>query len=164
MRKQYLICLSVVLFCMAAIPALAQNAALVGTVRDSQQGIVPGAMVTLTNVDTGVTAVTHTNELGNYEFPTVRPGNYSVRVEQPGFRSFVASVTLAVGQRARIDATLQVGEVSAEVTVQETAGTVQTESSALGDVVDPKRIQDIPLNGRFFLDLAMKIGRASCRE
>ena len=155
MRKQYLICLSVVLFCMAAIPALAQNAALVGTVRDSQQGIIPGAMVTLTNVDTGVTAVTHTNELGNYEFPTVRPGNYSVRVEQPGFRSFVASVTLAVEQRARIDATLQVGEVSAEVTVQETAATVQTESSALGDVVDPKRIQDIPLNGRFFLDLAM---------
>jgi hypothetical protein len=155
MRKRYLICLSVVLCFVAAIPALAQNAALVGTVRDSQQGIIPGAMVTLTNVDTGVSAVTHTNELGNYEFPTVRPGNYSVRIEQPGFRSFVAPVTLAVEQRARIDATLQVGELSAEVTVQETAGTVQTESSALGDVVDPKRIQDIPLNGRFFLDLAL---------
>src|SRR4029077_15132792 len=69
--------------------------------------------------------------------------------------SFVATVTLAVEQRARVDATLQVGEVSAEVTVQEAAALVQTESSALGDVVDSKRIAEIPLNGRFFLDLAM---------
>jgi hypothetical protein len=148
-------CLAVVLCFGAVVPARAQNAALVGTVRDSQQGIIAGAMVTLTNVDTGVGSVTHTDELGNYEFPTVRPGNYSVRAEQPGFRAFVATVTLAVEQRARVDATLPVGEISAEVTVQETAAAVQTESSALGDVVDPKRIQDIPLNGRFFLDLAM---------
>src|SRR5215471_16410414 len=155
MRKLYLIFIAVVLCFGVAIPALAQNAALVGTVRDAQQGIIAGAMVTLTNVGTGVSSVTHTDELGNYEFPTVRPGNYSVRAEQPGFRAFVATVTLAVQQRARVDPTLQVGEISAEVTVQETAATVQTESSALGDVVDPKRIQDIPLNGRFFLDLAL---------
>src|SRR4029077_14399041 len=69
--------------------------------------------------------------------------------------SFVAMVSLAVEQRARVDATMQVGEVSAEVTVQASPNAVQTESSALGDVVDPKRIEDIPLNGRFFLDLAM---------
>src|SRR5579862_9894405 len=135
MKKHCWICLGVVVCFLAAIPALAQNAALVGTVRDSQQGIIAGAMVTLTNVDTGVSATTHTDEMGNYEFPTVRPGRYSVRAEQPGFKSFVEPVTLVVEQRSRVDATLQVGEVSAEVTVQETAGTVQTESSALGDVV-----------------------------
>src|SRR5712671_5481452 len=118
MRKQYLVCMGVVLCVLAAIPAFAQNAALVGTVRDAQQGVIAGAMVTLTNVGTGVGSTTRTNELGNYEFPTVRPGNYSVRAEQPGFRSFVAMVSLAVEQRARVDATLQVGEVSAEVTVQ----------------------------------------------
>ncbi len=155
MRRLYLICFAVVLCCLATIPALAQNASLVGTVRDAQQGIIAGATATLTNVDTGVSATTQTNELGNYEFPTVRPGNYSVKAEQPGFRSFVQTLTLAVQQRARVDAVLQVGEVTAEVTVQAAAAAVQTESSALGDVVDPKRIADIPLNGRFFLDLAL---------
>jgi hypothetical protein len=155
MRKPYLICLAAVLCLVGVIPALAQNAALVGTVRDSQQGIIAGAMVTVTNVDTGASTVTHTDELGNYEFPTLRPGRYSVRTEQPGFKSFVETVTLVVEQRARVDATLQIGEVSAEVTVQETAATVQTESSALGDVVESNKIAQMPLNGRFFLDLAM---------
>src|SRR3989449_8441083 len=112
-------------------------------------------MVTLQNLDTGVELTTMTNELGNYEFPTVRPGNYSVRVELSGFRRFVQNVALAVSQRSRVDATLQVGDVSAEVTVQETTTVVQTESSALGDVVHSRDLVNIPLNGRFFLDLAL---------
>src|SRR3989454_5537833 len=112
-------------------------------------------MVTLQNLDTGVELTTMTNELGNYEFPTVRPGSYSVRVELSGFRRFVQNVVLAVSQRSRIDATLQVGAISAEVTVQETTTVVQTESSALGDVVHSRDLVNIPLNGRFFLDLAL---------
>src|SRR5207253_9064685 len=87
MRKQHLlVCL--MCLCFGAIPAFAQNAALVGTVRDSQQGIIPGVRVTLKNLDTGVEVTTMSNELGNYEFPTVRPGSYTVKVEQAGFRSF----------------------------------------------------------------------------
>src|SRR5438094_799218 len=146
---------AIVFVCSATIPALAQNAALVGTVRDAQQALIPDVMVTLQNLDTGVELTTMTNELGNYEFPTVRPGNYSVRVEISGFRRFVQNVALAVSQRSRVDATLQVGDVSAEVTVQETTTVVQTESSALGDVVHSRDLVNIPLNGRFFLDLAL---------
>src|SRR3989454_11870171 len=112
-------------------------------------------MVTLQNLDTGVELTTMTNELGNYEFPTVRPGSYSVRVELSGFRRFVQNIVLAVNQRGRVDATLQVGDISAEVTVQETTAAVQTESSALGDVVQSRDLVNIPLNGRFFLDLAL---------
>src|SRR2546427_1960689 len=156
MIKRFSVCLAIVFVCSAAIPALAQNAALVGTVRDAQQALIPGVMVTLQNLDTGVELTTMTNELGNYEFPTVRPGNYSVRVELSGFRRFVQNVALAVSQRSRVDATLQVGDVSAEVTVQETTTVVQTESSALGDVVHSRDLVNIPLNGRFFLDLAMR--------
>src|SRR5882672_3196353 len=104
MSKRSLICLAFVLGLMAAVPAFAQNAALVGTVRDSQQGIIAGAMVTLTNADTGISVTIQTDELGNYVFPTVRPGNYSVKAEQPGFRGFAANITLAVAQRARVDA------------------------------------------------------------
>src|SRR6266566_1394145 len=155
MIKLFSVCLAIVFVCSAAIPALAQNAALVGTVRDAQQALIPGVMVTLQNLDTGVELTTMTNELGNYEFPTVRPGNYSVRVELSGFRRFVQNVALAVSQRSRVDATLQVGDVSAEVTVQETTAVVQTESSALGDVVHSRDLVNIPLNGRFFLDLAL---------
>src|SRR6266704_2203991 len=155
MIKRLSVCLAIVFVCSATIPALAQNAALVGTVRDAQQALIPGAMVTLQNVDTSVELTTMTNELGNYEFPTVRPGSYSVRVELSGFRRFVQNVSLAVNQRSRIDATLQVGDISAEVTVQETTTVVQTESSALGDVVLSRDLVNIPLNGRFFLDLAL---------
>src|SRR5437773_4130847 len=155
MNKRVFVCLAIVFGCFGAIPALAQNAALVGTVRDSQQALIPGAMVTLQNLDTSVEFNSTTNELGNYEFPTVRPGNYSVRVELSGFRRFVQNVVLAVNQRGRVDATLQVGDISAEVTVQETTTVVQTESSALGDVVHSRDLVNIPLNGRFFLDLAL---------
>src|SRR5213592_139785 len=155
MIRRFSVCLAIVFVCSAAIPALAQNAALVGTVRDAQQALIPGVMVTLQNLDTGVELTTMTNELGNYEFPTVRPGSYSVRVELSGFRRFVQNVVLAVNQRSRVDATLQVGDVSAEVTVQEAAAVVQTESSALGDVVHSRDLVNIPLNGRFFLDLAL---------
>jgi len=156
MRKKHSICLAIVCLCLGAIPALAQNASLVGTVRDAQQAIVPGAMVTLQNTDTGVELTTISDELGNYEFPTVRPGNYSVKVELRGFQTFVqAPVVLAVSQRSRVDAVLRVGEISTIVSVEAAPATVQTETSSLGDVVDNKKIGDIPLNGRFFLDLAL---------
>src|SRR5437867_9914934 len=68
----------IVFFCLGAVPALAQNAALVGTVRDAQQAIIPEATVTLRNADTGVEQTAKSNEIGNYEFPAVRPGNYAV--------------------------------------------------------------------------------------
>jgi Carboxypeptidase regulatory-like domain len=156
MRKYNSIVFAIVFLCSAAIPALAQNAALVGTVKDAQQARIPGATVTLKNAGTGLEATTLSDEAGNYEFPSVRPGNYSLKVEEAGFRTFVqTAVVLAVGQRARIDATLQVGDVAAEISVVAGQALVQTESSALGDVVDNKKIVEIPLNGRFFLDLAL---------
>src|SRR2546421_10826117 len=102
MNKRVSVCLAIVFVCFGAIPALAQNAALVGTVRDSQQALIPRAMVTLQNLDTGVELTSTTKELGNYEFPTVRPGNYAVRVELSGFRRFVQNITLAVNHRDRV--------------------------------------------------------------
>src|SRR5204863_6005345 len=158
MIKRLSVCLAIVFVCSATIPALAQNAALVGTVRDAQQALIPGVMVTLQNLDTGVELTTMTNELGNYEFPTVRPGSYSLRVELSGFRRFVQNVALAVSQRSRVDATLQGGDVSAAVTVQETTTGVQTESSALGAVVQSRDSVNIPTNGRCFPDRAFMPG------
>ena len=139
-----------------SLPLLAQNAALVGTVTDPQQAGVPGAVVTLTNLDTGVAQTTRTGDDGIYEFPIVRPGRYSVKIEHAGFRTFVQSpVVIAVSERPRVNAELSLGETSSTVSVEASVTGVQTESSGLGEIVTSQKIVEIPLNGRFFLDLAL---------
>src|SRR5262249_43334953 len=146
MTKPQSIGFAIVLGLLGAVSSFAQNAALVGTVRDASQAVIPGATVRLTNIATGVELAATSDEMGSYEFPTVRPGNYSIKVEQAGFRNFVLqSLVLAVGERTRVDATLQVGAIQAAVTVEEVvATTVQTESSALGDVVPNRKIVEAP--------------------
>src|SRR5207247_8589620 len=99
MIRRLSVCLAIVFVCSATIPALAQNAALVGTVRDAQQALIPGVMVTLQNLDTDVELTTMTNELGNYEFSTLRPGSCSVRVALSGFRRSVLHGVVAVTTR-----------------------------------------------------------------
>src|SRR5260370_27346218 len=139
-----------------ALPLAAQNAAVVGTVSDAQQAVITGAKVTLTNLDTGVSLTTKSRDNGAYDFPFVKPGKYSLKVEEKGFETFVErEFTVAVDDRSRVDAVLRVGESSTIITVEASAGGVQTESSGLGSVVDSKRLAEIPLNGRFFLDLAL---------
>ena len=146
----------VVLFVAGCAPLMAQNAAVVGTVRDAQEAVIPNASVTLKNLDTGISQTTGTNEEGIYEFSRVRPGSYSIKVEKSGFKSFLQSpVVLEVDQRGRVDAKLDVGETSTVVSVEATDVRVQTESSSLGSVVTSKTIAELPLNGRFFLDLAL---------
>lgn len=141
---------------MCAAPAIAQNASLVGSVKDPQEAAMANVTVTLTNIQTGVSQTTKTDASGNFEFPFVKPGNYTLKAEQAGFRTFAQnSFPLAVDQRLRVDPVMQLGEASTTVTVEATVGGVLTESSSLGDVVDNKKIVEIPLNGRFFLDLAL---------
>src|SRR6266853_5725036 len=141
---------------LVAAPLAAQNAALVGSVKDAQNALIPNATVTMTSVDTNISQTVNTNAEGYYEFPVVKPGSYSLKVQHTGFQTFVQSqFVLNVDQRARIDASLEVGEASTIITVEANAGGVQTESSSLGSVVTSERIREIPLNGRFFLDLAL---------
>src|SRR2546422_6576258 len=114
---------------LMALPLAAQNAAVVGTVKDPQQAAIPDASVTLTNLDTGVSVNTKTDAAGNYEFAFVKPGSYSLKAEQKGFQTYVASrFPVAVDERVRIDPAVQLGEASTLVTVAENAIGVQTES------------------------------------
>src|SRR5258708_11878461 len=153
--RVYSFALVVFLF-LVALPAFAQNASLVGTVKDQQDASIPNVTVSLTNADSNVTQTTKTDAAGVYEFPFVKPGRYSVKVEQTGFKTFVQGpFVLAVDQRTRIDAVMQIGDAATTVTVEATPTGVQTESSSVGSVVDNKKIVEIPLNGRFFLDLAL---------
>lgn len=142
-------------FCLSPF-ASAQNAALSGTVKDAAEAVVPEVSITLTNAETQVSQKTTSDDSGNYEFSAVKPGAYSLKAERTGFKAFVQqNIILAVDQRARVDVSLQVGATADTVTVSESVTGVQTDTSSLGEVIETKKIVDIPLNGRFFLDLAL---------
>jgi hypothetical protein len=145
----------IVLTLLLVDAAVAQNSSLTGTVKDSQEATISEAILTLTDIEKQVTWKTVSNQLGLYDFPTLRPGTYSLKVEAPGFRVFrLQPVVLEVGQRARADATLVVGEVSSTVDVNAEVTGVQTETSSIGEVISTKKMAELPFNGRFFLDLA----------
>jgi len=138
------------------LPLAAQNASLAGTVKDQQGGVIPDAAVTLTSADTGVSQAITSDSSGNFEFPTVRPATYSVKVTQKGFQTYTQTgIILAVDERRRLEITMQLGDTTSVVSVEALTSTVSTESSTLGSVVENKKIVEIPLNGRFFLDLAL---------
>src|SRR6266849_5496491 len=123
--------LSVAVLCLItlALPLAAQNASLAGTARDPQQAAMPGVTVTLTNLDTGVALTTQTDATGNYEFPFVKPGRYSLKAEQKGFQTFMQNdLVLAVADRMRLDPNMQIGEASTLVTVAESGHAIPTES------------------------------------
>src|SRR6266566_2373674 len=146
------------IICFAANCA-AQNASLTGSVKDPQGAVVPTAVISLVDLGKQVAVKTVTNETGIYEFPILRPGTYELKAEAPGFQiSTVSPIDLAVDQRGRADVVLSVSGAATSVEVTAAGvSAVETESSSIGDVIGSKTISEIPLNGRFFLDLAVLV-------
>jgi len=143
---------------LLAAPALAQitTADLVGTIRDGTGAVVPGAQVTTTNEATGLSRSTVSDATGNYLITQLQPGTYVLSVELTGFRRYVRSgIELQVNQRAQIDVTLQLGEVSQTVEVTGAPPLLESQSSVLGSVIAENQIRDLPLNGRNFVQLAI---------
>ena len=139
----------------AALPLCAQNYGEInGTVSDPTGGVITGATVTVTNTATNIARSVQTNTSGNYTLPFLAPGVYDVQAEQAGFKaSRRAGVQLQVGAVARIDVAMEVGQVSEVVAVTGTAALLTTEGSAVGTVIENKRIVELPLNGRDYLKL-----------
>ena len=129
---------------------------ITGTVTDSSGGVVPKALVTVNNIATNAVRNAVTNDDGDFTVPLLPPGHYRVAVEKDGFRrSVLADVGLDVEQTARVDFTLQVGILNEEVQVNDTPPIIQTDTSALGQVIDGRLVHELPLNERNFLSFAL---------
>ena len=149
------ILLGTLLFAMSAF-AQFDTAEVLGTVRDNSGAIVPKAVVTLLNQDTGIQLKTTADESGNYDFFNVRVGRYTVTAELAGFTRFSATdVVVNVNARQRVDITLQVGAVTETIEVKGAAAALDTDSSEHGQVINTQQIVELPLNGRNYSDLAL---------
>jgi hypothetical protein len=144
---------ALLLSCAAAAQGV--RASLLGHVTDESGAAVPGAQVTITNAGTNETRTTETDASGNYVVPQLLPGEYTLSVELTGFKKEIRKgIVLETGQEARIDVSLKVGSVAETIEVSAESPLIQSESMAIGNVVDQKKIVELPLNGRDYLQLA----------
>lgn len=119
---------------------------LVGNVTDSSDAAIPGAKVTINHVATGTTREATTNESGIFRFPTIPPGTYTVTVQTDGFRAFSQSgVEVAVNSLTRVDARLEIGEVTERVTVEAGAVRLQTDRAEVRHEVDKTTMENVPI-------------------
>ena len=138
----------------ALLPA--QNSAIQGVVTDASSSVVPNATVTITNLDTAVASRATTNTQGLYLFPLLNPGRFKVECSAQGFASQqMPEVRLEVGQTALLDFELKPGALVETINVSASAILINSETSEVGQVIDSKRILEMPLNGRNYLQLAL---------
>jgi hypothetical protein len=141
---------------LAAIPAMAQlpTGTIAGVVKDASGGTVPDATVTASSVETDAVKTTTTGPDGAYRFSALQPGHYNVKVEKSGFKTQnQTGFTLDVAQELVVNAALEVGSSTQEVTVTGEAPLVETGTSALSGLVNDTKVAELPLNGRDFVDL-----------
>jgi len=122
---------------------------IVGTVTDNTGGVLASAKVTAKNLETSVTRSVETNASGEYTFSLLPIGNYTIAIEVAGFKTFTyPRIMLTTGDRARVDAQMQVGAVTETLEVQAEAAALQTDSATVGALVTNRAVQDLPVNGR----------------
>ncbi len=140
-----------VVWLIAAAASFGQTfyGSIVGVVTDPTGGAVPQANVTLTNIGTAERRAIATDGSGNYQFVNLVPGQYRVEVERAGFRRFTREpITVEVQSAVRIDVPMLVGDVNQVVEVTAQTPLLQTENAALGQVVEARKVLEMPLNGR----------------
>jgi hypothetical protein len=141
-------------FQFGALNAQTFYGSIVGTATDASGASVPGADVTLTNTATADRRTAQSNGDGNYEFVNLVPGHYRLDAQKTGFKHVTKDdIEVQVQATVRVDAGMQVGDVSQTVEVSAQAALLQTETSSLGTVVDQRKVQEMPLNGRNVLNL-----------
>src|SRR5580700_4307337 len=138
----------------AALPAQTTTGRILGTVQDQSGGVLPGAIVTITDVQRGVTRTLTADAAGEYVAPDLIPGTYKVRAEAKGFKAVEReNILLEVAQDVRIDFSLPAGDATQTITVTEEVPLLNTTSATLGGTLSNETINDLPLNGRNYENL-----------
>lgn len=143
---------------LSAVSLLAQvnSADLSGTVTDPARAVIRGAEVILVDEATGSRRVAHSDEQGRYHFLRLPPGSYQISAKQEGFQTKIRrGIELTVGREATLNLELEIGPVTSETVVTEAAPLVDTRSSGLSSAMDTRSIEELPLNGRDFAQLAL---------
>jgi len=151
--------MKVAVCCLAILLATgvvyAQSSEITGQVTDTSGAAVAGANIMVRHVSTGIARNGVTNQEGYYTFRLLSSGAYELAAKSDGFKSVTRSgITLEIGQTARIDFRLEVGEVREQVMVQDTSPILQTEKASVSQLVSQQSVLDLPLNGRNFTSLA----------
>ncbi len=146
---------AMLLLAPCSLPLAAQNfGEITGTVSDPTGALMPGVSITATNRATAQSRAATTNDSGTYVLPYLVPGQYDMRVEAQGFKiASMKDVTVDVGGVIRADFNLVVGDTSQQVEVSAAAPLLSTENTTLGTVIENRRIVELPLNGRDYLQL-----------
>jgi hypothetical protein len=154
-RAVQALCLSVGAL-LVCVPLFSQGnlGRLTGTITDQSGGVIAGATVTVKDVERGVSRTLTTGDSGEYNAPNLLPGTYAVRAEANGFKAVEReNILLEVGKEIRVDLPLQPGEVSQTITITEAAPMVETTNATLGGTLSNETINDLPLNGRNYINL-----------
>src|SRR5690242_11361568 len=152
----------VMFFALAALvvaaPARAQSTATVqGTVSDAQGAVMPGVTITIRSEETGTTRVVVSDAAGAYLAAALAPGRYTLTAHLEGFRDEVEHVQLQVAQTMAVPIKLSVGGIVENVEVAAPAPVIETTTTSVGTVISQRTVQEIPLNGRHFVDLGLLI-------
>lgn len=148
--------LIIVLFFSSVAIVFGQEAStgtILGKITDSTNAVIANASVTITNTGTGRARRLQTNADGEYTAPELQPGPYKITVEAPGFGTKVSNLTLVVAQRARVDAELKAGGTTETVQVDASAVALDTDTASVSQLVSQRQVEELPLNGRNFLNL-----------
>jgi hypothetical protein len=142
------------IFCLVSTAWAGTGGSISGSVKDTSGAAIAGASVDLVDVATGVKQCKTTDDRGAYTFPVLPVGSYVLEVKHPGFKPYrLTGIALDANSALVLDVTLQVGERSDTVIVNESAVHLETYSSQMGEVIDDKQMTAVPLNGRSYTDL-----------
>lgn len=150
--------LLLLLLSVSSVSAQTHRGSMRGAVRDARESVIPEATIRLTHEETNESRVGTSGAEGEYALSSLSPGWYRMEVEKQGFRKYSRRVELLVNQEKRVDATLEVGVISEELIVSaDDISNVKKDSASLGTVIDNRKVEGLPLDGRNFFELSLLV-------